>query len=482
MHRLSRTILLSLVLLLVTAGLIMLYSTTYAARGTGQLFLQLKWVVAAAVAVIFLRKLDYHFLCKYAWLLLLLAWLPLVYLAGVHVASKFSFIPKSLFLFTDEVKGAYRWLKFGPIRIQPSEFVKICLILFLAYYFGRNSRYLPATELKSGISKWDLPARIKQNVMDSMRGSLVPLLIGAVAALSVLMGGSLSVATITTGVVLVIAFVAGVPLRWLSPALIGILMMVVLIPPLVFKSSLPSHRSEESVRQPQITAKTTAHSAAVPLVAGENSDTASRLIRGVLGEARAKRIFCWLDPEEQAKTVVLDSGKKTGGGGYQLWMSVLALGSGGWTGLGFTESRLKMFYLPEAHTDFIVAVIGEELGFLTVLALILLYVLLVGTCFWMAVLAADKEGSLICVGLGASFGLHAFFNIAVVSGFMPTTGITAPFVSYGGSNVLASGIGIGLLLSVSRYAERREQNKGFEPDLPEKAEEKRSHIPLANQA
>ena len=472
MHRLSRTILLTLVLLLVTAGLIMLYSTTYAARGTGQLSQQIKWVFAATLAVVFLRKLDYHFLCKYAWLLLLLAWIPLVYLAGVHIASKFSFIPKSMFLFTDEVKGAYRWLKFGPIRVQPSEFVKICLILFLAYYFGRNSRYLPAASgHPNSIPKWDLISRVWQNMKDSMRGSLLPLAIGAVAAISVLLGGSLSVATITTGVVLVIAFVAGVPLRWLSPAILGIVLMIVLVPPLVFKSSLPTHHEEETIRQPQITAKAVTQPANSLAVSMEKTDTASRLIQGVLGEARAKRIFCWLDPEEQAKTVVLENGKKTGGGGYQLWMSVLALGSGGWTGLGFTESRLKMFYLPEAHTDFIVAVIGEELGFITVLVLILFYVLLIGTCFWMATLAADKEGCLICVGLGASFGLHAFFNIAVVSGFMPTTGITAPFVSYGGSNVLASGIGIGLLLSVSRYAELREQNKDFETEPAKKPEE-----------
>lgn len=423
MHRLSRTILLSLVSLLVVAGLLMLYSTTYTTDSyvsgiiPKKFFMQSIWIAVTGAAVVLIWKTDYHFFCKYALVLLGLTGCALGYLAFVHTLSKLH-APAGLvnaFPFTGGIKGAYRWLTFGPIRVQPSEFVKVCLILFLAQYFSRNARYL--TEAK--------------------RGVFIPLGIGMAVVAIVAAGGSVSVATITLGVLLTLAFVAGVPMRWLSPAGAGLLAAIVVVPVLVFASSLPRHASSAAA-EPKPNAVTISLTKAA----------------GLLGEARQRRIETWLDPESQAKTRELDTGKREGGGGYQLWMSVLALGSGEWTGLGFTESRMKKFYLPEAHTDFIVAVIGEELGFFAVFALILAYTLLVGVCFWMATQAVDKEGVLICVGLGASFGLHAFFNIAVVSGFIPTTGITAPFVSYGGSNVLASGIGIGLLLSISRHAER----------------------------
>jgi cell division protein FtsW len=423
MHRLSRTVLLSLVSLLVVAGLLMLYSTTYTTDKyvsgiiPQKFFMQSIWIAITGAAIITIWKTDYHFFCKYALLFLGLTGCALGYLAFVHTLSKLH-APAGLvnaFPFTGGIKGAYRWLTLGPIRIQPSEFVKVCLILFLAHYFSRNTRYLA----------------------EAKRGVFIPLGVGLAVVAIVAGGGSVSVATITLGVLLTMAFVAGVPMRWLSPAAFGLLAAIVLVPILVFSASLPQHSDR------------TAAESSPNIVAGTLTKVA-----GVLGKNRQARVETWLDPESQAKTRELDAGKREGGGGYQLWMSMLALGSGGWDGLGFTESRMKKFYLPEAHTDFIVAVIGEELGFLAVLILITAYALLVGVCFWMATQAVDKEGVLICVGMGASFGLHAFFNIAVVSGFIPTTGITAPFVSYGGSNVLASGIGIGLLLSISRHSER----------------------------
>jgi cell division protein FtsW (lipid II flippase) len=115
---------------------------------------------------------------------------------------------------------------------------------------------------------------------------------------------------------------------------------------------------------------------------------------------------------------------------------------------------MKKYYLPESHTDFIVAIVGEELGYLAVASLICLYLLLALTVLRIAGQAADREGSLICTGVAASLGFNAFVNIGVVSGLLPTTGVTAPFLSYGGSSILASGIGLGLVLSVSRHAEQ----------------------------
>ena len=142
------------------------------------------------------------------------------------------------------------------------------------------------------------------------------------------------------------------------------------------------------------------------------------------------------------------------GEGYQLWHSQLALGSGGWAGLGITQSRMKQYYLPEAHTDFIVAIVGEELGFRGVLGLMLLYCLLGGSIFAMAALAQTKGAILMCVGIGWTLAFQAFVNIGVVSGFGPTTGVTAPFLSYGGSSMLSCMAAVGLLLSVSRVCEK----------------------------
>ena len=139
---------------------------------------------------------------------------------------------------------------------------------------------------------------------------------------------------------------------------------------------------------------------------------------------------------------------------YQLWASQLAIGSGGWRGLGFTESRMKRRYLPEAHTDFIVAIAGEELGFAGIALLLLLYATMIFSILWIGAMAADREGVLICSGVALALGLRAFVNIGVVGGFLPTTGVTAPLISYGGSSAVASLLGVGLVLNVGKVAHR----------------------------
>ncbi|MCF7855870.1 MAG: FtsW/RodA/SpoVE family cell cycle protein [Candidatus Pacebacteria bacterium] len=172
-------------------------------------------------------------------------------------------------------------------------------------------------------------------------------------------------------------------------------------------------------------------------------------------EERISRITSYRNPESVQQT-----------DGYQLWHSQLALGSGGWTGLGFTQSRMKRYYLPEAHTDFIVAIIGEELGFVGVAGLVVLYLGVVAAGLWMAVLAVDREGALICCGVALSFGLHALINISVVSGFCPTTGVTAPLVSYGGSSIVSTLLSMGLMLSVVRVAEQEHAKASAAAPVP----------------
>lgn len=157
-----------------------------------------------------------------------------------------------------------------------------------------------------------------------------------------------------------------------------------------------------------------------------------------LSPVRWDRIVSFLEPEKYQQDIA-----------YQLWNSILALGSGNWLGLGFTQSRMKALYLPEAHTDFIVAIVGEELGLMAILALMGGYVLIFIFGLLISVRAADRPGMLLGFGLTLLLTMQAMINLGVVSGALPTKGMPAPLLSYGGSNLVMSFIAIGLLLSIA---------------------------------
>lgn len=155
---------------------------------------------------------------------------------------------------------------------------------------------------------------------------------------------------------------------------------------------------------------------------------------------RWQRIVAFLDPEKYQQDI-----------GYQLWFSILALGSGSWTGLGFADSRMKANYLPEAHTDFILAIVGEELGYIAIFFIILAYLLFFILSVYISIKAKDKEGLLLGVGIALTITFQAIINIGVVSGALPTKGMSAPFISYGGSNMIVSLTCVGILLSIANY-------------------------------
>lgn len=141
------------------------------------------------------------------------------------------------------------------------------------------------------------------------------------------------------------------------------------------------------------------------------------------------------------------------GDGYQVKQALIAIGSGGPWGLGLGQGRQKLGFLPENHTDFVLATIGEELGFLG----IALVISLVGLLVWRGLVAAhtasDRFGTYLAIGLSALFGLQALVNLAVVLEVIPAKGITLPFLSYGGSSLLVSMAAVGILLSISRVPE-----------------------------
>ena len=165
-------------------------------------------------------------------------------------------------------------------------------------------------------------------------------------------------------------------------------------------------------------------------------------------KVRWARITSFLDPEKFQMTT-----------GYQLWLSLLALGSGSWTGLGFAKSRMKAYYLPESHTDFILSIVGEELGFVVMLMIILIYVLLLILGVFISTRAKEKDGMLLGFGITSMLCMQAIINIGVVSGAFPTKGMPAPFISYGGSNMVICLIGIGFLLSISNFTGKEQHSK-----------------------
>lgn len=153
---------------------------------------------------------------------------------------------------------------------------------------------------------------------------------------------------------------------------------------------------------------------------------------------RMKRYLAWLDMANHRQDVA-----------YQPFQSVMSFGSGGLSGLGLGRG-LQVLYLPEAHTDFIAAIIGEELGFIGIVTLCAAYLAIVARGVRVALLARDDYGSYIAFGISTMFGMQALVNLAVAMAILPTKGLTLPFVSYGGSSLLVNAAAAGILLNISR--------------------------------
>ncbi|MFI5349741.1 MAG: putative lipid II flippase FtsW [Elusimicrobiota bacterium] len=222
-------------------------------------------------------------------------------------------------------------------------------------------------------------------------GLLIPL--GVIGVLLVLIGKEPDLGTpaLMFGAVLLVLFVAGARMRWLFAAI----------------------------------------GAAVPVVAEE-------LWRKPY---RRARLMTFLKPFENIK-----------GTGYQLAQAILAVGSGGWFGKGFGASQLKLMYLPKPYTDFIFPVICEELGLLGAFAVLSLYATILVRGIRIARHAPNLFGTLLACGITFTIVLQAFFNISMAIGLLPTKGIPLPFLSFGGSSLLSTLLGIGVLLSISRQS------------------------------
>lgn len=143
----------------------------------------------------------------------------------------------------------------------------------------------------------------------------------------------------------------------------------------------------------------------------------------------------------------------------QVTQAKIALGSGGWYGLGFGNSRQSDLFLPESYGDFIFSVIGEEIGFIGTLIILILYLALFVSCLIIAKKSQDKFGQLLVFGLSFNILISAFINIGVVTGLLPTTGIPLPFISFGGTSIILSGISIGIILNIAQQSLKTEELK-----------------------
>lgn len=351
-------ILLGTVLTLLVLGVVMVYSASviWAEQNLGRpLYFfqrQLVWAVVALTAMYAFSRYDYNRLREsvlpaYAVIVILL------------VAA----------LFFPPIAGVRRWIRLGPIGLQPAEFAKLVSVLFLASYLDRKHSKLASP----------------------IHGLVLPL--GAVGLLLFLIGKEPDLGTpvLMFGVTMLLLFVAGAKMR------------------LLFAAGL----------------------AAVPVVAFE-------LWRKPY---RRARLLSFLSPFEHIQ-----------GAGYQLSQSILAVGSGGWFGKGFGASQLKLMYLPTPHTDFIFPVVCEELGLVGALIVLGLFATILVRGVQIAKHAPDLFGSLLACGITFTLVLQAFFNMAMSIGLLPTKGIPLPFFSFGGSSLLASLIGVGVLLNISRQA------------------------------
>jgi cell division protein FtsW len=348
---------------LLALGLVMLYSASMTQVGAHYLMLQLVWCALGFALCVAATALDYQLLKKAA--------LPLFIFSLVMLVAVLLPLPHGI---TKNINGAHRWFILPGMRLQPSEFAKLALIIMLAWY-GDHCQRLMQT--------WK-------------RGVVMPgLLIAAVLGLVFIepdRGTTILLATVSCSMLLV----AGV--RW----------MHVLIPVAVGVAGLAVSILHDPMRM--------------------------------------RRIFSWWNLEQHKDGV-----------GYQAYQAMIALGSGGWSGLGLGNGRQKLGFVPEHHTDFIFSIIGEELGLIATLAVIVAFVVIAICGIYIALRSRDTFGSLLALGITLLISLQAAINIGVVTSALPNKGLPLPFISYGGSNLLAMFVGVGILFSVARQAPAREK-------------------------
>lgn len=267
------------------------------------------------------------------------------------------------------INGAKRWIPVGPFSVQPMEFVKISLALYLAYFMS---------------SKQDI-------IKTFSRGVIPPFAVTGLFCFLLLLQPDFGSAVVLAGILFFMCVAGGTRFIYLF------------------------------------------FSVALAL--------AGALALAISSPYRLRRLMAFMDPFQDAHNT-----------GYQLVQSLLAIGSGSFFGVGVGASKQKMFYLPEAHNDFIMAVLAEELGFVGMSIVMLLFAMLFWRCYRIVMGQSELRDRLTSFGLTIILAMGAVMNLAVVMGVAPPKGVPMPLMSYGGSSLVSTMLCVGLLMNFSRTA------------------------------
>lgn len=323
-----------------------------------------------------------------------------------------------VFVAGEVINGARRWipLPFGA-SIQPSEFAKLAVILWAAKCIEDWRKRYPTVELFEKHDCYGQPYKI-QTQFNISKALWAPIVFAALTLIQPDTGTA----------VLILAF--------------PLLLMV------MGKMSRESRKS---------------------LIILGGIVIAGFVVMVMMSPYRLERILAWLDPLGHAQTL-----------SYQSVQSMLAIGSGGILGQGLGEGTAKYFYLPEAHTDFAFAVWAQETGILGALLLTVVVFMFVYYGLRVAADARDLFGKLVAIGITCLIGGQAFFNMLMVCGVLPVTGVPLPFVSYGGSSLVMNILAVAILLSISRSNELANRQIGAQGVAPSLREETRSRFRPVN--
>lgn len=311
------------------------------------------YAVLGLVALFVGRSIDYHNYKRWAYRILLISLVSLVLVFAPGIGGK--------------VRGAARWLRLGPLTLQPSEFAKLAVVLFMAYSLSRKQEKMKYFAI----------------------GFLPHMLVAGLFIALILKEPDFGTSVTLLIIVFIMLFVGGTRLTHILLSL----------------------------------------SACIPL----------GILMVLRDPKKFARVLSFMDPWKHGQDV-----------GYQLKQALLAIGSGGLWGLGPGQSRAKLFYLPDCHTDFILAIFTEEMGFWGFLLVLSLFAIVICRGIRLSLKAPDSFGSYLALGLTLMIGLPALINMAVVSGILPTKGLSLPFLSYGGSGLLVNLLAVGILLNISR--------------------------------
>jgi len=351
-------VLFGVVIVLVLFGIIMVFSASAVIAleqhhsSTYYLARQGVWAVLGLLVMVIMMNVDYRHLSN-----------PLVIFPALGLQVLMLFVA----LWWGPSHNTHRWLHLGPVSFQPSEFAKIAVIIFLAYFLEMR---------KKEIGDW--------------KRTLLPIgLVMGIDALLILREPDFGTTLALTMIVAAMLFAAGLPLVYFGYGLLAVCPVIILLV--------------------------------------------------VHVGYRYKRILAFMHPYADPL-----------GAGFQILQSYIAVGTGGISGVGLMEGKQKLFFLPEPQTDFIFAVISEELGLIGAIAVLVLF----GVILWRGLRAAARcsndFGRLLAIGLTVMVVGEALVNISVVIGLLPTKGIPLPLVSYGGSSLVMTLLAIGILLNISQ--------------------------------